>query len=319
MNRRMVGVLLMFCGVACARQALVIEPHAAPRPDAPQVVVLKGQATPLFDAAISSFIKRCGAQVTVFANVGDVKSAELAAAVHRVGPALIFTLGTPAIAFAAKTFPDTPILFAMALNYGALHKDRAANIMGIAAEPAPVSEFAKFRMIDPELHRVAVAFTEGSTDAILERAREDVRQLDVELVPIAVPPGGDAAAAYNSRGQDTDALWLMDDPDIMRQFEALKRASLTQRKPLLASLSDSFARAGALMAVSIDAESIGTQAATITRRVLDGSATVGDIGVQRPIAVRLVVNAKVAAILGMRIPEDVLPYINEIIQAPSSP
>lgn len=312
-----VGGLLLLCCLAvaggCVRQALVVQTHAGPRPNAPVVVVLQSQDAPLFAAAVNGFVKRCDGQVTVITNTRDASSSAVVDAVRALKPQFIFTLGTPAIRLASKAFTDVPVLYAMALNYASMHTDAAPNIMGIAMEPTALSEFAKFRMVAPELHRVAVMYTEGSTDNVVQKAKDELRELDVELLPIAVPPGGDAAKAYKAHSGESDALWLMDDADVMQQFEAVKRISFAQRKPMLASLSDSFARAGALMAVSIDAESIGSQAASIARRVLEGTATVAEIGVQQPIAVRLVVNTKVAGMLGVQIPEDVLPYISEIL------
>ncbi|HET6346152.1 MAG TPA: ABC transporter substrate binding protein [Myxococcota bacterium] len=300
---------------ACTVRPLAIKVHPAPTAEATRIVVLQSQETTLLDTAVASFVKKVDAEVTVISDTRDANAGALAAAVQQIHPRFVFTLGTPAINFARKHIHDTPILYAMAINYATLHEAGPANIMGIAMEPTPLSEFAKFRMVAPDLRRVAVMYTQGSTDRLVEKARGDLADLDVELLPIAVLPGADAAAAYRAHSGESDALWLMDDADVMQQFEALKKVSLTEHKPLLASLSDSFARAGALMAVSIDAESIGVQAASIARRVLERGATPEEIGVQRPLAVRLVVNARVARMLGLEISEDVLPYISELVQA----
>jgi ABC-type uncharacterized transport system substrate-binding protein len=322
MSRRktamLVSIALLGCAsgqLTCAAQPLVVTVHAAPTPGGAKIVVLQSQETSLLSTAVASFVKKVDAEVTVFTNTGDANADALAAAVQKIQPWFVFTLGTPAINFARKHIGRTPILYAMAINYSTLHEAGPGNIMGIAMEPTPLSEFAKFRMVAPDLHRVAVIYTQGSTDRLVHQARQELRELDVELLPIAVVPGADAAAAYRARSGDSDALWLMDDVDVMQQFEAVKKVSLTQHKPMLASLSESFARAGALMAVSIDAESIGSQAASIARMVLERGVRPEDIGVQRPIAVRLVVNARVARMLGLEISEDVLPYISELVQA----
>lgn len=146
----------------------------------------------------------------------------------------------------------------------------------------------------------------------MQIAKQELRGLGTELIPIAVPRGGDAVGALGQHRERADVLWMANDP-VLKKFEAVKEACTACRLPLITSFSDSFARSGALMSVSVKLHAVGAQAAAMARLVLEHGAKPHDLGVQHPNGARLVLNAATADALGVDIPPDMLSYIDEII------
>jgi ABC-type uncharacterized transport system substrate-binding protein len=202
------------------------------------------------------------------------------------------------------------------LNYARHPFEEAPNMTGIAMEPAPLSEFMKFKMVAPAFTRVQVYYTEGMSEALVNQAKQELGDIGVTVQPVPVGRDADVQASFRANAHDVDAVWLVNDPRVMQAFDGLRDAARGAKIPLVTSLSDSFARNGALMSASVDVSSLGDQAANLARMILERGVTPQQIGVQRPNGLRLVVNSDVAKTLGIDISLDVLPFINEVVADP---
>ena len=116
---------------------------------------------------------------------------------------------------------------------------------------------------------------------------------------------------------NVDAIWVHIDPVVMNQksFDFLKERSLATGLPLLTSLSDKFAEAGALVSVSVDFTAIGSQAATIVEMFMQDGSVPKAHRIQPPVGGKLSVNLEVAKQLGITIPAESYANINRIIIA----
>jgi putative ABC transport system substrate-binding protein len=286
-------------------------------PDATSsIVVLKSSDNPMFDQPLTSFIEGCQATVTVFSQPEAQDPKELVAAVSQLKPELIFTLGTKATLVARDLFPDTPILFAMVVNYRRHNLAGHSNIMGVALEASPSVEFVMFKMIVPHLSKVLVIHTaEGSGDLVAE-ARAAVEPLGVSLVAESIADVSEVETAYRARSAEVDSVWFINDPVVMNPntFSYLKAHTIADRLAFVSSLSSRFAQDGALMSASVDLTSLGAQAAAIARQVHEGVSP-AQIGVQSPIGSKLAVNLDVATAIGLAIPGDVLPFVSEVFES----
>ena len=74
--------------------------------------------------------------------------------IRGLAPDLLFVLGTRATLLARDRFRDVPILFAMVVNYRRLGLADHENVMGVALEIPPLTEFTQFKLIAPGLKRV---------------------------------------------------------------------------------------------------------------------------------------------------------------------
>jgi ABC-type uncharacterized transport system substrate-binding protein len=314
MNRamRILGVSLLALVLGCA----AMPPPQLARdaaPDRPTVVVLESYALPMMEVFVKAFLKRINARVYVIANAARYDGATLKAVVDGLHPQLVLTLGMQATLFAQAHIEDTPVIFGLVLNHARHHLGANANMAGIAMEPAPLSEFTKFKMVAPGLNRVQVYYTVGVSDGLVAQAKEELTDIGVTVEPVAVDKDGDVIASFRQHSRDTDAVWLVNDPHVMRVFERLRDQARDAKIPLLTSLSGSFARRGALMSASVDVGSLGDQAANMARMMLERGAQPRQLGVQRPNGVSLVLNAGVARALGIDVSLDVLPFVNEVV------
>jgi putative ABC transport system substrate-binding protein len=173
-------------------------------------------------------------------------------------------------------------------------------------------------MVLPRLARVLVFYNQAESQPLIERARRDLRQLAAEVVGLPVESTAQIRTLYQRHARGVDAVWFMNDPFVMTPevFAFLRDRTQRDRIPFVASLSDTFARQGALMSISTELAAIGSQAAAMVRLHLEQHQTPAQIGVQPPISTRLTLNQGVARRIGVQVPDEVLPYIGEIVDEP---
>jgi ABC-type uncharacterized transport system substrate-binding protein len=312
-----VGLVLLLLGCATPLQTTPVK--AGGGGGGPLVLVLKSQSAPLHRAALDVFERSIRADLVEATLEPGTDGGAVRRYLATARPKLILALGTPAALLAREASQSVPILFTLALAQGRARLGAGANVMGISMENAPLQEFTKFKMVMPALNRVLVLYTPGFSDADVEEARAALTEINVDLVRMPVPAGADAVTILAARaGEPFDALWLASDP-VMKQFEALKAACNARHLPLLTSLSDVFAKSGALMSVAVDLRALGAQAAGMARLVLEGGMSPQQLGIQHPNGVKLAVNTAVAEALGIDVPLDILGYIDEVIDPRAPP
>jgi putative ABC transport system substrate-binding protein len=97
----------------------------------------------------------------------------------------------------------------------------------------------------------------------------------------------------------------------------LDRASIiafaAQRRLLLASGWGPWAREGAILSYGPDLDDIARRSAAHVDKILRG-ASPAELPVEQPTKFQLVINGKVAKILGLRLPEKLLALVDEVIE-----
>jgi putative ABC transport system substrate-binding protein len=314
-GRRM--MLLCLAGVViltgCLKPVAPVRVRAA-APEAASIVVLRSTENPLFDAPVSSFIESVEGTVNVFV-VESEAPGRLQGAIAALKPDLVLALGASAAVFARDQLRDYRVLFAMVLNYAALNLDAHPRMTGISLEPPPQIELFNYKMIVPHLRKVLCAYSPAVSDAAIENARSAATALGIELVAVPVTDLASLRQEYDRRLPEVDAVWVINDPLAMSEeaFWHVVQAARQAKRPLLCSLSEQFARAGALASVAVDFTAIGAQAAAMTRDVLERKQPMSEFAVQPPIGSKLVVNVDTARTIGLTIPEEVYSLINQMI------
>jgi putative ABC transport system substrate-binding protein len=300
----------------CAQMRLT-PTHVGTRSDDAPIVVIKSTANPIYDGPVQGFIMQLGATSDVYVVDASDHPDRLARQLKRLGPRFAFALGTRAALLAREALPEVPTCFAMVLNHRRVAPLKAPNVMGIAFELPSNAEFARFKMVLPEVHRIVAFYVASESAPLVDEAKVSLAELGITLDAVQVTNAAAVPAAYAERRGQFDAVWFMNDAQIMKPatFKFLKDSTIADKVPFVSSLSEEFAKAGALMSVSVDFTSLGAQAAAMTHDVLESGASVGSFGVQPPIGGRLVLNLTVARSLGLDVPDDVLPFINEVVVA----
>jgi ABC-type uncharacterized transport system substrate-binding protein len=298
-------------GISCGPRAQMNPDFvraAANRSD-PRIVIIRTSDNPLYEGPIKWFIDTTAGEVSVFTYKSG-KEDGLASSIRKVSPRLVFTLGAQATAFARGNFPDVPLVFAMVVNYRRLKMGDA--VAGVALEPTPTNEFSQFKMILPGMKKI-LAFHSPASAEIVGRSRDELKQLGIELLTIEVKKPDDVQAAFPKNVTGIDAIWQVNDPVVVTEkvFNFLRDRSNQLKIPFLASLSEEFAQAGAMAAVSVDFTSLGAQAATIAREILSGKSP-KQVGVQAPIGAYLALNLDVAEQINAQVPAEALANVNKV-------
>ncbi len=318
MMRTFIIVATLLAGCVAPR---VIQPVArASADDAPVVVILTSSNNRLYEEPIVAFQSQLEGVATVYVET-LTNEGGLAEAVEEVKPSLIFALGTQAASFARQRFPDVPLLFAMVVNHGRLKELAAPDVMGIALEVPPTAEFTQFKLVVPSMNRVLALYAAEHSSDVIANATKAARTLGITLIAIPVHNLEEVKARYVEHGHGIDTIWLLNDPVVMNpaSFAYLREVANRDHVALVSSLSEKFAKAGALMSVSVDLSSLGFQASAMALSALKQDKKPAEIGVQPPIGARLVLNMGVAQQLGLQVPEEVLPFVSEVIVSSTSP
>ncbi|MBN1960493.1 MAG: hypothetical protein JW841_06075 [Deltaproteobacteria bacterium] len=269
--------------------------------------------------AAQQFSSQIDATIATYAICNSTNETALTKAINQYQPDLIFTIGVEPTLWAKQYINNTTVLFAMVLDYKSYDLDNYPNFIGISVETPPLTEFIKFKMMLPSLAKVLTFYQQNHPNSSIIEAKKQVESLGIEIIPVAISNQDQISLTIDKYAHEIHGVWFANDKFIMNteMFYFLQRLTFKYKLPLFTSLSDKFARAGALMSVSIDLHQIGNQAAALARVILESNKSLKEIGMQPPISTNLVVNQAIANKLNITIPNEIVPFINEIINPPN--
>jgi len=247
---------------------------------------------------------------------------ELAADLVRLKVDVIVTAATSDALAAQRATKAIPIVMVAAGNPVAngLVESLArpgGNVTGLSQMLQEVSgkRLELLKEMVPKLSRVAVLWNPNSASATLnwKENQQPARQLGIELHSLEVrsPSELDKAfeAATNVRA---GALAILPDPVISTNLERIVDFAAKSRLPSIYQSSE-FADAGGLVTYGPDRADLFRRAATYVDKILKGTKP-GDLPVDQPTKLELVVNLKTAKAIGITIPQSVLFRADKVIE-----
>ena len=139
------------------------------------------------------------------------------------------------------------------------------------------------------------------------------RSLGIELTQVEATSPGDLVGAFAKLSQAGVGAILLD-ADAMFFSQRARVVDLAAMHKLPAVYAErEFADAGGLMAYAASGTANFRRAATYVDKILKG-AKAGDLPIEQPTRVELVINLKTAKALGLTIPQSVLLRADEVIQ-----
>jgi len=173
------------------------------------------------------------------------------------------------------------------------------------------------RNILPNLDRLAVLLnpTVASYRAALVKVRTLAQKLGVTILDWEVRTVQEMDTAFKAIGETNNvgAILVMGDAFFFANRGRLVELSLTNRLPLIASGNGEFAVAGALMSYGANIFDSFRRSASYVDKILKG-AKPGDLPIQEPTKIDLVINRKTAKALGFQIPDKILSVADEVIE-----
>ncbi len=120
-------------------------------------------------------------------------------------------------------------------------------------------------------------------------------------MPVAVQRSADIGTAARSLNGKVQAIYISEDNAVVSAYEALHKAALEAKIPVIAADRDTVQR-GAVAAYAVNQYDIGVATGKVAARVLKGEKA-GTIPTQEVSKLELSINTKTAKELGITIPE----------------
>jgi len=257
-----------------------------------------------------------------YQNAGSDPSRFSAAAVRLVerDVDVIFATSAPALRAAYAATRTVPIVAGdfttdpVAEGYVESYARPGGNVTGIFLDaPEFAGKWFEFlKAMIPDMTRIAVLWDPGPGDTHLQAIRSVAQLLELELQVIDVRKPDDLDQAFAALHSDPQALILLPSPLIYNQSTHLAKLALEHRLPAT-SMAHSFANAGGTLAYGPDRASTWERGAVFVARILSGSKP-GEMPVERPTKIQLVVNLNTARILGLSVPQSILLRADEVIR-----
>jgi putative tryptophan/tyrosine transport system substrate-binding protein len=311
--------------------ALAITPSAAVSQNpAPRVGVLGPDEQPRFSEIVSGLKHGLreqgypdGAVDIVQARTSRGDDASARDAVGRLTeqrPSALFVIGSNLARVARDTAPALPIVFITPgdpVEAGLLSSlaRPGRNMTALTFEYPELSakRLELLRELGPRIRRVLVLYDprDASPRQGAAAARAASRELGFSLVEVQVRNARDIAEGLK-RLDDADALLGIPGGITSSHYEAMIGAANSRQRPAILFTHSPSTRDALLSYGASDVE-VARQAARALVKIFKG-ANAGDLAVERPAKLTLVVNLKTAKALGITVPPALLVRADEVIQ-----
>lgn len=191
------------------------------------------------------------------------------------------------------------------------------NVTGVSNQATDVipKMIELLRVAVPGAARIALLINSANPihDAYKKEFEDTASVLGVRVVIVNVAGPGEFAGAFDAAVRHRVAgVIIPQDPMFLYQRERLIEQATRRRLPMVAGFRE-FATGGALMTYGRNLSDGFTRLADYVDRILRG-ANPADLPIEQPTRFELVVNLKVAATLGLKIPQGLLLRADELIQ-----
>lgn len=294
------------------------EPARAAAANSGQIAILLSDSSEAYLQQATAFKEEVILPCQLFDLQGDIqRDPGLKDRLFASRPALIYALGAKA-AYAAKLWTkdhqEIPVIFAMVLNWQRYNLlDNNHNIVGIAAEVAPGTQFANLTMFSPSVKRIGLLYSPYSTQ-ILTQAKKDAALLGLELVTEPINNSEDFQLGFKKLSGKIDAFWVLNDPIIytLNNMDWLENRCLRE-KLLCVGQSKNLAIKGMVLTVNPDNNQIAAQASAITKNILSHTQKTSNLEVMAPLGTQLLVNRKTAQHIGLTLSPQALSIATSVI------
>jgi putative ABC transport system substrate-binding protein len=245
----------------------------------------------------------------------------LAAQVVELKPDVILATVTPAVVATKLLTTSIPIvcpLLADAINLGLIATEArpGGNVTGVSFRTQGLTskqvELA-LQMI-PDVVKLGYLVNVASGVIIdREELESTCQRLGIKTVPAEVRSPNDLDAAFQSLANDrVQAVIVLVDGMLFSERKRIAVLAATTRLPAIYGFRD-HVDAGGLASYGVNLSENFHRAATYVNKILKG-AKPGDLPVEFPTKLELIVNNKAAKALGLQIPSSVLVRADEVIE-----
>jgi putative ABC transport system substrate-binding protein len=245
---------------------------------------------------------------------------EISAEFVRMNVDVIVTGGSAVLA-AKQATSTIPIVFALAndpLGAGlvASLSRPGGNVTGLSLQGPDIGSkrLGLVREALPGLHRLAVIANPASPQAAseLDEVRTAARGLDVEVTGLEIRRAEDFAPAIEALKGRADAIYACADALISANAARINSLALMARLPTMFYARE-YLDGGGFMSYGPNVPELFRRSADFVDKILKGTKP-GDIPVEQPTTLELIVNLKTARAIGLEVPPALLARADEVIE-----
>ncbi len=227
-------------------------------------------------------------------------------------PDITYCIGSKAYHIASKYIGEKDIVFSSVLNWLRLPLTRKT--YGVSNELHAEMQIMLFRYIFPDVRKVTMLYSKRYTQELFKNAKDKARNMGVEIAGEAVFKGRNTISAFDRLPADTDAFWLISDPEIISDKKGLSNILKRCEKRNLPFFSyhEAFVKLGAVLILSVDNPTIGRQAAGIAKRVLSGNKPAKNV--EPPAGSHIILNMRKVKAYHLKYNENALGSVNSIVE-----
>jgi putative tryptophan/tyrosine transport system substrate-binding protein len=235
---------------------------------------------------------------------------------------LIVTSSTSATAVAAKATENTriPVLFLSAGNPEKLVRTYAGsgnNLAGISSASLELLEkrFELLKELAPRTRRVAVLHYPPGINyrSNVSETRDAAARLNFRLGEFNVISAEDLEKSVRAiKRTDFDAIFAPPESFITEKIDIIVKQAIQEKMPLITSLLVNVER-GCLATYAANYHALGKQGAALADRILKG-ANPGNLPVEMPDKVNLVLNLKTAKAIDLKISKELLLRADQVFE-----
>lgn len=235
------------------------------------------------------------------------------------GNQVLIGIATPAAQGLANATKETPVVMGAVTDpVGAnLVKDLnkpSGNVTGVSDRTPIAAQLDLIKQLTPDVKTIGVLYTssEDNSKSQVDEFTKLAEEKGYTVDTYSVPSSNEITTTMNVMLNKVDALWIPLDNTIASAFATVVSAAKEAKKPIFPSV-DTMVKEGGLASVVIDQFELGVATGKMAAQVLEGKK-VADLPVELFTEGKPVVNKKVAADLGITIPEDVLKAASDVIE-----
>jgi putative tryptophan/tyrosine transport system substrate-binding protein len=238
-------------------------------------------------------------------------------------PDAIVAISTPSaqavLGAALKAAPNTAIIFSAVTDPVSAKlvsnlQQPGGSITGVSTL-TPVADHLKLiTQITPKIKRVGVIYNAGEANSsyLVKLLKEAAPKQGLSIIQAAIANSSEVSSAARSLVGRADAIYIPTDNTVVSALDSVIKVGVQNQMPVYAGDNDSV-EAGAIAALGFDYQDVGRQTGRIVARILRGEKP-GTIAVEAPSEIDLVINAKSAATMGVKIPDNILKTADKVIQ-----
>jgi putative ABC transport system substrate-binding protein len=245
---------------------------------------------------------------------------EAAAELVRLRVDIIYANSAPATraAYAAtRTIPIVAVDFTndpVAEGYAKSYSQPGGNLTGVFLDaPSFAAKWLELlKAIVPGLSRVAVLWDPSPGATHLKAVQATARAIGIQTQVLEVREADDIPRAFSALRPGTQALIVLPSQTLFLESARLAELALRYRLPAT-SMAGDFAKTGGLLSYGPDVTDAWERCAVLVAKILDG-ANPGDLPIERPTKLPLLINVRTAKALGLRIPDSILVRADDVIR-----